>query len=73
MGNVVTSALVRARKPKPSEPTDEWLGFTQLERQNSLGPVPVRLGNRTYLGWRENLNWEQGTERNSYFFVDMIY
>ena len=33
MGNIVTSALVRARGP---EPTDEWLGFTQLERQNSL-------------------------------------
>ena len=50
--DVVVGAFVRARKPKPSERTDEWwvgafvrargpertdewLGFTQLERQNA--------------------------------------
>ena len=32
MGDVVVGAFVRARGP---ERTDEWLGFTQLERQNA--------------------------------------
>ena len=56
MGNVVTSALVRARKPKPSEPTDEWLGFTQLERQNSSGRgVAVGNGARDLNNFTHNL------------------